>query len=861
MYNRFTERARKVLALAKEEARRLGHDFVGTEHIVLGILREGSGVACAVLQRMNLQSDLIKEATEEITGKGPNVLNFGEISFTPKARRVLELAMEESRNLGHSYVGTEHLLLGILREKEGIGAQILGDLGISIEKTREEIVQIQGGFISSATTAQDPKLPFGGGQASAKGDSFNKNNSYQQQKKSKTSALDVFGRDITQLARENKLDPIIGRKKEIERILQILCRRKKNNPVLIGDAGVGKTAIVEGLAQAIVQKNVPEVLMFKKIFALDLALMVAGTKYRGQFEERIKAVLNEIRQNSNIIIFIDEIHTLVGAGAAEGAIDASNILKPALAGGEMQCIGATTPNEYRKYIEKDPALERRFQQIIVQPPSVAETVEILKGLKTRYESHHKVIIPDASIWAASLFAERYISERFLPDKAIDVIDEACSKTKLFKKNPKSIYPELEKKLSSIQKDKNEAVRLQDFEKAAQLRDRERVLKEEIELKRRVTVEVKDVAEVVSKWTGVPIQQLQEEEKDRLLNMEEEIHKRVIGQDEAIVALAKTIRRSRSGLKDPMRPIGVFVFLGPTGVGKTELAKALAEFLFGNEDALIRLDMSEFMEKFTVSRLVGAPPGYVGYEEGGGLTEKIRRKPYSVVLLDEIEKAHPDVFNILLQVMEDGRLTDSLNHTVDFRNVVLIMTSNIGSDMLTKGSSLGFQSSPNDTADYHQMKSKLTDELKKAFKPEFLNRVDETIVFHSLSKNHLKQIVEIMLEKVKVRLKEYKLDLKHTSKVNEFLIKKGADKIYGARPLRRAIQKFIEDPLADKILKGEISSGANVEICVENNELKFISKNSLKKITRLSRQYPNDINTGKRTRPVKRRSGKKPLMTT
>jgi len=852
MYNRFTERARKVLALAKEEARRLGHDFVGTEHIILGILREGSGAALAVLQKMNLHADLLKEATEEITGKGPNVLSFGEISFTPKARRILELAVEESRNLGHSYVGTEHLLLGILREKDGIGAQILGDLGITLEKTREEIVKIQGGFVSSSPPINDNRFSSGGGQGFGRG---SPSNSSQQQKKTRTSALDVFGRDITELARENKLDPIIGRKKEIERILQILCRRKKNNPVLIGDAGVGKTAIVEGLAQEIIKRNVPEALMFKRIIALDLALMVAGTKYRGQFEERIKAVLNEIRQDSNVIIFIDEIHTLVGAGAAEGAIDASNILKPALARGEMHCIGATTPGEYRKYIEKDPALERRFQPIIVQPPSVAETVEILKGLKTKYENHHKVIIPDASLWAATLFAERYISERFLPDKAIDVMDEACSKTKLFKKNPHSIDAELDKRLSIVQKDKSEAVKLQDFEKAAQLRDKERILKEEIELGRRVVVDVQDVAEVVSKWTGVPLQQLQEEETAKLLKMEEAIHKRVIGQNEAVVALAKTIRRSRSGLKDPMRPIGVFIFLGPTGVGKTELAKALAEFLFGSEDALIRLDMSEFMEKFAVSRLVGAPPGYVGYEEGGELTEKVRRKSYSVVLLDEIEKAHPDVFNILLQVMEEGRLTDSLNHTVDFRNVVLIMTSNIGSDTLIKGSSLGFKSA-SDAADYQQMKDRLTEELKKVFKPEFLNRVDEMIVFHSLAKDDLKQIVDIMLEKVKIRLQEYRLDLKHTSKVSEFLINKGYDKIYGARPLRRAIQKFIEDPLAEKILKGEILRESSVGIRVENNELKFSSKSPKKKVP-LSRRTRNNTNMQKRVRG----SGKKPLTIT
>ena len=816
MYNRFTERARRVLALAKEEARRLGHDFVGTEHIVLGILREGSGVAVTVLKRLNLHADSIKEATEEIVGKGPSVLNFGDISFTPKARRILELAMEEARNLGHNYVGTEHLLLGVLREKEGIGAQILADLGITIEKAREEIVRIQGGFVSSS--------PFTSGEGARA--SFSDKIGHSQHKKSKMPALEVFGRDITDLARENKLDPIIGREKEIERILQVLCRRRKNNPVLIGDAGVGKTAIVEGLAQKIAQRAVPEMLMHKRIIALDLALMIAGTKYRGQFEERIKAVLNEIRQDSNIIIFIDEIHTLVGAGAAEGAIDASNILKPSLTRGELQCIGATTPNEYRKYIEKDPALERRFQPITIQPPSVSETVAILKGLKDKYETHHRVTIPDSSIWAASLFADRYISERFLPDKAIDVVDEACAKAKLFKKASQILGPELENKLSAIRKEKDEAVRFQDFEKAARLRDKERMLKEEIELKRRIAVNVEDIAEVVSKWTGVPIQQLQEEETARLLRMEKELHKRVVGQNEAVEALAKTIRRSRSGLKDPMRPIGVFVFLGPTGVGKTELAKALAEFLFGSEDALVRLDMSEFMEKFTVSRLVGAPPGYVGYEEGGELTEKVRKKPYSVVLLDEIEKAHPDVFNILLQVMDDGRLTDSLNHTVDFRNVVLIMTSNIGSEILRKGTNLGFQSS-SEEMNYQQMKDRLMDELKKTFRSEFLNRVDEVIVFRALVKEELKQITEIILERVKNRLKEYNLSLKYTDEVKDFLINKGYDQMYGARPLKRAVQKFIEDPLAEKMLKGEISSKDTAEISVENDELKFASISSKK----------------------------------
>ncbi|HIE43440.1 MAG TPA: ATP-dependent Clp protease ATP-binding subunit, partial [Candidatus Omnitrophica bacterium] len=599
-----------------------------------------------------------------------------------------------------------------------------------------------------------------------------------------------------------------------------LCRRKKNNPVLIGDAGVGKTAIVEGLAQKIAEGNVPELLKEKRIIALDLALMVAGTKYRGQFEERIKAVLTEIRQNSNIIIFIDEIHSLVGAGAAEGAIDASNILKPSLARGELQCIGATTPGEYRKYIEKDPALERRFQPIIVEPPSVAETVEILRGLKEKYESHHRVTIPDASLWGASLFSDRYISERFLPDKAIDVMDEASAKAKLFKKAPENMNPELQKQLELLQKEKEEAVRLQDFEKAARLRDKERALRKEIENQRRIEVTVEDVAEVVSKWTGVPIQQLQEEEATRLLKMEKELHKRVVGQDEAISALSKTIRRSRSGLKDPRRPIGVFIFLGPTGVGKTELAKALAEFLFGTEDALIRLDMSEFMEKFAVSRLVGAPPGYVGYEEGGELTEKVRRRPYSVVLLDEIEKAHPDVFNILLQIMDDGRLTDNLNHTVDFRNVVLIMTSNIGGESLRKKTSMGFHSS-SEEMDYQEMKEKLMDELKKTFRPEFLNRVDEIVVFRSLTKEELKKIVEIMLKEVKSRLEEYKLELKCSPEVGDFLISEGYDPVYGARPLRRAIQKFIEDPLAEKILRGEISSTSTVRVEVQNHQLKFL----------------------------------------
>ncbi|MBI3322625.1 MAG: ATP-dependent Clp protease ATP-binding subunit, partial [Candidatus Omnitrophica bacterium] len=684
MFNRFTERARKVILLAKEEAKRFNHDYIGTEHILLGLIREGEGVAAAVLQNLGLSSDQIRLEVEKLVQLGPSTIVSGDIPFTPKAKKVIELAMDEARNLGHNYIGTEHLLLGLIREGEGIAAQVLVNLGLDLGKVRQEVMELLG------STA--PGYSVGGGQAA-------------QPAKTKTPALDAFGRDLTQLARENKLDPVIGRKNEIERLIQILSRRTKNNPVLLGEAGVGKTAIVEGLAQSIIKGEVPELLKDKRVIILDLALMVAGTKYRGQFEERIKSVMDEIRRSENIIIFIDELHTLVGAGGAEGAIDASNILKPALSRGEIQCIGATTLDEYRKYIEKDSALERRFQTIIVEQPSVEETVEILKGLRDKYEAHHKVKYSDAALAAAAGLSDRYISGRALPDKAVDLIDEAGSRARLSVLTAPPNLKDIEERIELLRKEKEGAVKGQDFEKAAALRDQEREAKSDLERMKREWARSKaeaqpviteeDIAVIVSKWTGIPVFRLEEKETQKLLRMEEELHRRVIGQDEAVTAIANAIRRSRAGLKDPRRPIGSFVFLGPTGVGKTLLARAVAEFLFGDEDAIIQVDMSEYMEKFNVSRLVGAPPGYVGYEEGGQLTEKVRRRPYSVILLDELEKAHPDVFNLLLQVLEDGRLTDSFGRKVDFKNTVLIMTSNIGAELLRKQGSLGFQSPKED----------------------------------------------------------------------------------------------------------------------------------------------------------------------
>jgi ATP-dependent Clp protease ATP-binding subunit ClpC len=802
MFNRFTERARKVIVLAKEEARRFNHDYIGTEHILLGLIREGEGVAAAVLQKLGLNLENIRLEIEKLVQPGPATQILGDIPFTPRAKKALELAAEEARSLGHNYIGTEHILLGLIREGEGVASQVLLNLGLDLETVRNEVMSILGSTLPG----------FG-----------------QSPTKTKTPALDAFGRDLTALAREGKLDPVINRKNEIERVIQILSRRTKNNPVLLGEAGVGKTAIVEGLAQAIVAGNVPEVLRNKRIVILDLALMIAGTKYRGQFEERIKAVMEEIKRSHDVIIFIDELHTLVGAGAAEGAIDASNILKPALSRGEIQCIGATTLDEYRKYIEKDAALERRFQTIMVEPPSVEQTIEILKGLKEKYEAHHRVIYKEEALEAAAKLSDRYISGRFLPDKAIDLIDEAGSRARL---NVLVVPPEikeLEEKIELLRKEKESYIKSQDFEKAAQLRDQERQARQELDIlnrkwnetksKIRPEITAEDIAKIVSQWTGIPLFRLEEKESEKLLKIEEEIHKRVIGQDEAILAIAQAIRRSRAGIKDPRRPIGSFVFLGPTGVGKTLLARALAEFLFGDEEALVQLDMSEYMEKFNVSRLIGAPPGYVGYEEGGQLTEKIRRRPYAVVLLDEIEKAHPDVFNLLLQILEDGRLTDSFGRKVDFRNTVIIMTSNVGAELIRKTGSLGFKTQK-DEITYQEMKEKLLEEVKRTFKPEFLNRLDDIIVFRPLTKEDLEKIVDIEIGFVCERLKEQKIELELTPEAKDFLIEKGFDPIFGARPLKRTIQRYIEDPLAQEIIAKRFKEGSRIKVLRKHEELVF-----------------------------------------
>ncbi len=813
MFNRFTERARKVVLLAKEEAKRFNHDYIGTEHVLLGLIREGEGVAAAVLQKLGLSPDNIRLEVEKLVQPGPATMVSGDIPFTPKAKKVIELAMDEARALGHNYIGTEHLLLGLIREGEGVASQVLLNMGLDLNKVRNEVMNLLGSGMPGPTQQQGS----GGGSGAVPG------------QRTKTPALDAFGRDLTALAREGKLDPVVNRKDEIERVIQILGRRTKNNPVLLGEAGVGKTAIVEGLAQLIVRSEIPEILKDKRVVILDLALMVAGTKYRGQFEERIKAVMDELRRSENVIIFIDELHTLVGAGAAEGAIDASNILKPALARGEIQCVGATTLDEYRKYIEKDAALERRFQTIMVEPPSVEETVEILKGLRDKYEAHHKVKFTDASLEAAAKLSDRYISGRFLPDKAIDLIDEAGSRARLSMMTAPESLKELESKLETIRKEKESAVKGQDFEKAAKFRDQEREAKEAMDkgrkdwsLAKQATepeISVEEIAYVVSKWTGIPLARLEEKETERLLRMEEVIHKRVIGQEEAIQAIARSVRRSRSGIKDPKRPIGSFIFLGPTGVGKTLLAKALAEFIFGSEDAMIQVDMSEYMEKFNVSRLVGAPPGYVGYEEGGQLTERIRRKPYSVVLLDEIEKAHPDVFNILLQVLEEGRLTDNLGRKVDFRNAILIMTSNVGAEILKKHGSLGFTPQSKEY-NYEQMKKQLMDEVRKTFKPEFLNRLDDIIVFRALTKDDLYKILEIELSYFSGRLKDQEIKIELTQKAKDFLIEKGFDETYGARPIKRTLQRYLEDRISEELIGGKIPKGATIKVVVKDDSLTF-----------------------------------------
>ncbi len=806
-YN-FTDRVRKVLQMAREEAARLHHEYVGTEHILLGLIREGEGVAAAVLTNLNVDLEEIQQKIEETVKKGKAAAAAGpDLPYTSRAKKVLELAMSEARELNHSYVGTEHLLLGLLREEKGIAAQVLTDAGVNLEQARAETLRLLG--------SEMPATPAGGGTGAQP-------TPPKSEKKSKTPALDHFCRDLTQLAAEGSLDPTIGRQKEIERVMEILSRRKKNNPVLIGEPGVGKTAIVEGLAQLIASGQCPDALKDHRVLSLDMAAVIAGTKYRGQFEERLKAVINEIAQNKNIILFIDELHTLVGAGAAEGAVDASNMLKPALARGELQCVGASTLNEYRKYIEKDGALERRFQTVIVDPPTIEETIEILKGLRKRYEDHHRVVIPDETLVEAAKLSERYITDRFLPDKAIDVIDEAGARARLAAQVPPPEVAELKDKLEGINGDKEAAVRDQNFERAASLRDAERELQSEIRRKqeewererqtRRPTISEEGVAFIVSRWTGIPVTRLQEAETARLLRMEDELHQSVVGQDEAIQVISRAIRRSRAGLKDPKRPIGSFIFSGPTGVGKTELARALARFLFADANALIRVDMSEYMEKFSVSRLIGAPPGYVGYEDSGTLTKAVRRKPYSVVLLDEIEKAHPDVFNILLQVLDEGHLTDNYGRMIDFKNTVVIMTSNVGARDMVKGKSLGF-GQPDARNEFERMAEKVKEEVNKVFNPEFLNRLDDVIVFHALNRDHIAQIVAILARDVQKRLGEEELTLRLTQGATDFLVDRGYDEHFGARPLKRAIQKYVEDPLSEKILVGEFAKGDEIEVDV------------------------------------------------
>ena len=815
-YN-FTERVRKVLSMARQEAIRLQHDYVGTEHILLGLIREGEGVAAHVLGNLNVDLDQIHERVDESVRRGKATIALGELPYTNPAKKVLEFAMAEARELNHSYVGTEHLLLGLLRESKGIAAQVLNSLGVTIEEARSETLKVLGSDVSSAGST-------GTGGGGTPGPSSPSPGPSRGDKKSKTPALDHFCRDLTGLARQGELDPIIGRESEIQRMVEILCRRKKNNPVLIGEPGVGKTAIVEGLAQLISRGEVTESLADHRVLALDMAAVIAGTKYRGQFEERLKAVMNEITNNRNVVLFIDELHTLVGAGAAEGAIDASNMLKPALARGELQCIGASTLNEYRRYVEKDGALERRFQPVVIDPPTVEETIAILTGLRGHYEDHHKITIPDAALSQATQLSDRYITDRFLPDKAIDVIDEAGARARIASQVPPAEVGELQEQLSAVADRKESAIRDQDFERAAQLRDEEREIQRRIrdekvaweEERRRFRPEItaEDVAFIVSRWTGIPLTRIREAESARLVNMEEELHKRVVGQHDAITAISRAIRRSRAGLKDPDRPIGSFIFSGPTGVGKTELARTLAKFLFADSEALIRVDMSEYMERFSVSRLIGAPPGYVGYHDSGTLTKAVRRRPYSVVLLDEIEKAHPDVFNVLLQLLDEGHLTDNYGRKIDFKNTVLIMTSNLGARNIAKGG-LGFQQA-DPRSSYEAMRDKVNEEINRAFNPEFLNRVDDTIVFHPLSRDHIAQIVQIMLGDLRERLTESGLTLELSQGAVDFLVRNGYDERYGARPLRRAIRRFIEDPLSEKILMAEFADGDELKVVVSED---------------------------------------------
>ncbi|MDO5581073.1 MAG: ATP-dependent Clp protease ATP-binding subunit [Planctomycetia bacterium] len=817
-YERFTDRARKVIQLANQEAQRFNHEYVGTEHILLGLIKEGGGVAASVLKNLGLDLRKIRLEVEKQVSSGPDLVTMGRLPQTPRAKKVIEYAMQEARSLNHNYVGTEHILLGLLREYEGVAAQVLMNLGLKLEDVRREVLNLLGQG-EAGTENNNPM-----GQSISIGIP-EPGTHHPREGKSKTPALDSFGRDLTELARQGQLDPVIGREQEIERTIQILCRRTKNNPVLLGEAGVGKTAIVEGFAQRVIDRTVPELLLDRRIIVLDLAMMVAGTKYRGQFEERIKAVMNEVKRAKNTILFIDELHTLVGAGGAEGAIDAANVLKPALSRGEIQCIGATTMDEYRKYIEKDRALERRFQMVLVEPTNPVQTVQILKGIREKYEKHHHVVITDDALQAAVDLSERYITGRCLPDKAIDVIDEAGARVHLKSMTCPPDLKELDDKAENLQKDKDVAVANQDFEKAAQLRDqidqitlekntRQKEWKER-QLEKNGRVDDQVIAEVVSKMTSIPLTRMSVEDTKRLIGMEEELHHRVISQNEAISAISKAVRRSRSGIQDPRRPIGSFIFAGPTGVGKTLLAKALAEFMFGDEEALVQIDMSEYIEKFNASRLVGAPPGYVGYDEGGQLTEKIRRRPYSVILLDEIEKAHPDIFNILLQVLEEGRLTDSFGRNVDFRNTIIIMTTNAGAEAIKNESAFGFQK-PDSDASYDSMKQRVNEQIEKVFRPEFLNRFNDIITFRHLTEEDLGQVVDLELAKLRIRLKEKNLCLRLNDEAKNLIIKRGSNLDYGARPLRRAIETLLEDPLSEEILKGEFE-GKDV-ISVEVKEV-------------------------------------------
>lgn len=818
--NNFTPRAQQVLALARKEADRFNHNFVGTEHLLLGLIKLGQGVAVNVLQKLGLDLETVRMEVEKQVGTGPDQKMIGNIPYTPRVKKVLALAAKEAKALNHTYVGTEHILLGLLREGDGVAARVLKNLDVDIEQTRQEILK----ELDPNFAAQEEQQPGAGGEGTPEKPAPEKKGEV------KTPALKAFGRDLTEIARKGEMDPVIGRKNEIERVIQILCRRTKNNPVLLGEAGVGKTAIVEGLAQEIAAGNVPELLREKRVITLDLALMVAGTKYRGQFEERIKAVMDEIRRAKNIILFIDELHTIVGAGSAEGTMDASNIIKPALSRGEMQCIGATTLNEYRKYIEKDAALERRFQSVKVEAPSIEEAVLILKGLRVKYEEHHKAEFTDKAVEAAVKLSDRYIPDRFLPDKAIDLMDEAGSRARIGTMTRPPEVKEIEAEIEEIKTKKERAIKEQDFEGAASMRDKEKQAKEKLDNvlntwrtnreEKKVKVDEEDILHVVAKWTGIPLKRMEQGEAQRLLNVEDQMSKVVIGQREAVSAMCKALRRSRADLKDPKRPIGTFALLGPTGVGKTLLAKTLAEQMFGDSKSLIQLDMSEYMEKFNVSRLVGSPPGYVGYEEGGQLTEQVRRKPYSVVLFDEIEKAHPDVWNMLLQILEEGKLTDSVGRVVNFRNTIILMTSNVGSETIKKQSSMGFSPISDETT-YERMREKIMEEARRTFKPEFLNRLDDVIVFRTLTKPDLVQILDLEINKVMERLKNKNLRLTLDEKAKDFLVEKGYDPNYGARPMRRSVERFLEDPLAEEILKGNLHENDPIQVTFEKDRLVFI----------------------------------------